>query len=53
MLRFLLLLLLLLLLLPGILAPQSGIKPTLPASEGKTLNSGPLGKMKVMSLSRV
>ena len=51
MLRFLLLLLLLL--LPGILAPQSGIKPTVPASEGKTLNSGPLGKMKVMSLSRV
>ena len=50
MLRFLLLLLFV---LPGILAPQSGIKPTLPASEDKTLTSGPPGKMKVMSLSRV
>ena len=35
MLRFLLLLLFV---LPGILAPQSGIKPTLPASEDKNLN---------------
>ena len=31
-------------LLPGILAPQPWIKPTLPASEGKTLTSGPPGK---------
>ena len=28
----------------GILAPQSGIKPTPPALEGKILTSGPPGK---------